>query len=183
MQDQLCLLLGGGIGDERYIVDPRACPYPCALVGPEDAEENLDPCCRSKPLKQVLSDYVIRASTATEKGFFTSEEPGLFLLNLNMPILAVGSMMSNFWKARLLRRWPSPGLETASCSRPLGVGQGLSPAVAGHTELAGQTLTPQAMDALVKTLMDCTSPFTCPHGRPTMVRYSVRQLESQFDRR
>ena len=48
---------------------------------------------------------------------------------------------------------------------------------------AGQTLTPQAMDALVKTLMDCTSPFTCPHGRPTMVRYSVRQLESQFDRR
>ena len=48
---------------------------------------------------------------------------------------------------------------------------------------AGQTLTPEAMQALVKTLLDCTSPFTCPHGRPTMVRYSVRQLESQFDRR
>ena len=48
---------------------------------------------------------------------------------------------------------------------------------------AGQTLTPEAMHALVKTLLDCTSPFTCPHGRPTMVRYSVRQLERQFDRR
>ena len=48
---------------------------------------------------------------------------------------------------------------------------------------AGQTLTEEAMHALVKTLLDCTSPFTCPHGRPTMVRYSVRQLEGQFDRR
>ena len=48
---------------------------------------------------------------------------------------------------------------------------------------AGQTLTLEAMHALVKTLLDCTSPFTCPHGRPTMVRYSVRQLERQFDRR
>ena len=48
---------------------------------------------------------------------------------------------------------------------------------------AGQTLTPPAMHALVKTLLDCTSPFVCPHGRPTMVRFSVRQLESQFDRR
>ena len=48
---------------------------------------------------------------------------------------------------------------------------------------AGQTLTEEAMHALVKTLLDCTSPFTCPHGRPTLVRYSVRQLESQFDRR
>ncbi len=48
---------------------------------------------------------------------------------------------------------------------------------------AGQTLTPEAMHALVKTLLDCRSPFTCPHGRPTMVRYAVRQLERQFDRR
>ena len=48
---------------------------------------------------------------------------------------------------------------------------------------AGQTLTEEAMHALVKTLLDCTSPFTCPHGRPTMIRYSVRQLERQFDRR
>lgn len=48
---------------------------------------------------------------------------------------------------------------------------------------AGQTLTLEAMQALMKTLLDCTSPFTCPHGRPTMVRYAVRQLERQFDRR
>ncbi len=48
---------------------------------------------------------------------------------------------------------------------------------------AGQTLTPEAMKALVKSLLDCRSPFVCPHGRPTMVRLSVQQLAGQFDRR
>lgn len=48
---------------------------------------------------------------------------------------------------------------------------------------AGQTLTTEAMKALVKSLLDCRSPFACPHGRPTMVRLSVQQLAAQFDRR
>ncbi len=48
---------------------------------------------------------------------------------------------------------------------------------------AGQTLTPESMKALLKSLLACQSPFTCPHGRPTMVRMSVKQLEGQFDRR
>ena len=48
---------------------------------------------------------------------------------------------------------------------------------------AGQLLSPEAMKALVTSLLACQSPFTCPHGRPTMVRMSVKQLEGQFDRR
>ncbi len=48
---------------------------------------------------------------------------------------------------------------------------------------AGQMLTPDAMRALVKSLLECRSPFTCPHGRPTMVRLSVQHLAAQFDRR
>ncbi len=48
---------------------------------------------------------------------------------------------------------------------------------------AGQTLTPESMKALLKSLLACQSPFTCPHGRPTMVRMSLKQLEGQFDRR
>jgi DNA mismatch repair protein MutL len=47
---------------------------------------------------------------------------------------------------------------------------------------AGQSLTAETMKALVKSLLDCRSPFTCPHGRPTMVRLSVQQLAAQFDR-
>ena len=48
---------------------------------------------------------------------------------------------------------------------------------------AGQTLTQPAMYALVESLLACGSPFVCPHGRPTVVRLPVRQLEGQFDRR
>lgn len=48
---------------------------------------------------------------------------------------------------------------------------------------AGQTLTPEAMQALVSSLLACRSPFVCPHGRPTMIRLSVPQLAAHFDRR
>ncbi|MEW6298580.1 MAG: DNA mismatch repair endonuclease MutL [Thermodesulfobacteriota bacterium] len=48
---------------------------------------------------------------------------------------------------------------------------------------AGQTLTPEAMQALVSSLLACRSPFACPHGRPTMIRLSVPQLAAHFDRR
>jgi DNA mismatch repair protein MutL len=48
---------------------------------------------------------------------------------------------------------------------------------------AGQTLTPEAMKVLVTSLLACRSPFVCPHGRPTMVRLPIQQLEAQFDRR
>lgn len=48
---------------------------------------------------------------------------------------------------------------------------------------AGQTLTPEAMKALVTSLLACRSPFVCPHGRPTIVRLPVQHLAAQFDRR
>src|SRR5262245_61425270 len=48
---------------------------------------------------------------------------------------------------------------------------------------AGQSLGPEAMKALVASLLESKSPFVCPHGRPTMVRLPVQQLAAQFDRR
>ena len=48
---------------------------------------------------------------------------------------------------------------------------------------AGQNLTAEAMKQLVSSLLASTSPFVCPHGRPTMVRLPVPQLAAQFDRR
>lgn len=48
---------------------------------------------------------------------------------------------------------------------------------------AGQSLTPEVMKQLMTQLLACTSPFVCPHGRPTMVRLPVPQLAAQFDRR
>jgi DNA mismatch repair protein MutL len=48
---------------------------------------------------------------------------------------------------------------------------------------AGQLLTSQEQQALLRDLESCHSPRTCPHGRPTMIHLSVDLLERQFGRR
>ena len=48
---------------------------------------------------------------------------------------------------------------------------------------AGQVLSPDEQRALLADLETCTSPRTCPHGRPTMIHLSVDMLERQFGRK
>jgi DNA mismatch repair protein MutL len=48
---------------------------------------------------------------------------------------------------------------------------------------AGQTLSQEEMQQLVRQLEQCMSPRTCPHGRPTVLHFSVEQLEREFGRR
>jgi DNA mismatch repair protein MutL len=48
---------------------------------------------------------------------------------------------------------------------------------------AGQTLSLEEMQELVRRLEQCESPRTCPHGRPTVLHFSVEQLEKEFGRR
>lgn len=47
---------------------------------------------------------------------------------------------------------------------------------------AGQTLSVQEMEALVRQLETCHNPHTCPHGRPTLIHLSVAQLAKEFGR-
>lgn len=47
---------------------------------------------------------------------------------------------------------------------------------------AGQTLSFDEMRGLVLQLERCTSPRTCPHGRPTMILLTTTQIERQFGR-
>lgn len=48
---------------------------------------------------------------------------------------------------------------------------------------AGQVLSFEEQEKLVRDLENCQSPRTCPHGRPTMIHISVDLLERQFGRR
>ena len=48
---------------------------------------------------------------------------------------------------------------------------------------AGQVLTIDEQRSLLNDLEACTSPRTCPHGRPTMIHLSVELLERQFGRK
>jgi len=47
---------------------------------------------------------------------------------------------------------------------------------------AGEKLSKASMDALLKSLAQTENPFTCPHGRPTIIHMSYRDLESRFKR-
>lgn len=47
---------------------------------------------------------------------------------------------------------------------------------------AGEPLSREKMEDLVRRLMQCREPQTCPHGRPTMIRISRSRLEAFFGR-
>lgn len=47
---------------------------------------------------------------------------------------------------------------------------------------ANTNITIEEMDQLINELRKCSNPFNCPHGRPTIVHYSVQDLEKLFKR-
>jgi DNA mismatch repair protein MutL len=47
---------------------------------------------------------------------------------------------------------------------------------------AGKNLTNEEMRELIRQLEQTENPKSCPHGRPTMVHLSARQLEKEFGR-
>ena len=48
---------------------------------------------------------------------------------------------------------------------------------------ANERLDLTQMQAIVDQLLACEQPYSCPHGRPTMVRLELAELERLFGRR
>ncbi|MFA5159516.1 MAG: DNA mismatch repair endonuclease MutL [Candidatus Omnitrophota bacterium] len=48
---------------------------------------------------------------------------------------------------------------------------------------AADPLTLPAMQGLLEQLARCRNPFNCPHGRPSIMKYSLTDLEKQFKRK
>ncbi len=47
---------------------------------------------------------------------------------------------------------------------------------------AGEEMTKEQMQSLMKKLEKSKQPFSCPHGRPTMISISIGELEKKFKR-
>ena len=40
----------------------------------------------------------------------------------------------------------------------------------------------EEQDELLKELVLCDNPYNCPHGRPTIIKFSIYDLERMFKR-
>ena len=55
--------------------------------------------------------------------------------------------------------------------------------IACHSAIkAGDKLSNEEINQLIKDLYKTANPMTCPHGRPTLIKISEADLEKQFKR-
>ena len=54
--------------------------------------------------------------------------------------------------------------------------------VCRHAVKANDTLRGPELENLVNDLRQCAMPYTCPHGRPTLIEMNYRELEKKFGR-
>jgi len=54
--------------------------------------------------------------------------------------------------------------------------------VCRHAVKANDPLAGRELENLVEDLCRCTMPYTCPHGRPTLIEMNYRELERKFGR-
>jgi DNA mismatch repair protein MutL len=54
--------------------------------------------------------------------------------------------------------------------------------VCRHAVKANDPLAGAELKKLVEDLRQCAMPYTCPHGRPTLIEMSYRELEKKFGR-
>ena len=54
--------------------------------------------------------------------------------------------------------------------------------VCRHAVKANDLLSGPELENLVKDLRQCAMPYTCPHGRPTLIEMNYRELEKKFGR-
>jgi DNA mismatch repair protein MutL len=54
--------------------------------------------------------------------------------------------------------------------------------VCRHAVKANDPLAGPELQSLLDDLRRCTMPYTCPHGRPTLIEMNFRELEKKFGR-
>ncbi len=60
--------------------------------------------------------------------------------------------------------------------------QTIAKTVCRHAVKAHDPLTGIELEKLLEDLRHCAMPYTCPHGRPTLVEFDFRELEKRFGR-
>jgi DNA mismatch repair protein MutL len=54
--------------------------------------------------------------------------------------------------------------------------------VCRHAIKANDAMSKPELEGLLSDLRQCSMPYTCPHGRPTLIEMSYLELEKKFGR-
>ena len=107
-----------------------------------------------RAVPQIISERAVNDANGAEKAFVR------ILDDVAQPETAMRGTESMPWSERLLA--------TMAC----------------HAAVrAGDNLTQESCEEIVRLLQECEHPQSCPHGRPTMLLLSGEALEKEFGRR
>lgn len=122
--------------------------------------------------REVLLRHIIRLR---DLGFIVEHFGGNTFLLREIPVFLEGDARSYFldllellreaqWKVERQRLWDE-ALKLAACKSAI---------------KAGDLMTRPEMERLLEELDRVNQPYTCPHGRPTVFRLSLGELEKRF---
>ncbi len=153
----------------------------------EEALRNLS---GEKPRSQQLLFPAVLTLSPVEMRFLEESGPLLESLGFSIRILGRDVVAVDAVPAGLGARWRDGALlseligELAEGGTGTGLKEKLAAAYSCHAAIkAGEPLSPRQMQQLIDQLFATEQPFVCPHGRPTLIRVPLEDLDRQFGRR
>jgi len=122
--------------------------------------------------KQILADNKVIFQNF---GFEIAEDDNNFAIE-SVPMLIKGTLQSGFF-SDLLDKIDQVGFSKDSLKTELIAVASCKAAVKG-----GDGVTEPEARAMITQLMELENPFTCPHGRPTIIEFTRQELERRFKR-
>ena len=170
--DEGLFIVDQHVAHERVLFDQLVKTY-------RDKPLTAQPLLFPVPLKLLPSERMIIKEQMNEiksLGFSVQqEEDGLFYVttipvsdkktNDNQSIQNLLSEVLNGWEGRSIAETKTDLLKTMACKAAV---------------KAGDPLTPEEWNSLLEQLLKTDNPFTCPHGRPIVLRLTTRQIEVGF---
>ncbi len=170
--DEGLFIVDQHVAHERVLFDQLVKTY-------KDKPITAQPLLFPVPLKLLPSERLLIKEQIKEiraLGFSVEqEEDGLFYVttvpvsdkktNDNQSIQNLLSEVLNGWEGRSIQETKTDLLKTMACKAAI---------------KAGDPLTLAEWNSLLDQLLKTENPFTCPHGRPIVLRLSTRQIEVGF---
>lgn len=139
------------------------------LLFPELWELPLDQAMVLEEHREELEKMGFVIQPAGERSFWVREVPQVLVDKDPIPVLTemIGEIVS----------WGKQGALPSSFDSLIKI-------MACHGAIqASQNLSQEEAQTLFKDLQNCSFPSNCPHGRPTMVKISIAELEKMFGRK